>query len=145
MRVDFYHLTATPLEQALPAIAEKVVAGGDRLLIVAEEERLAALDALLWTWRKDSFLPHGLASAPGPARQPVLLSAAMEAANGADHVALADGRWRAEAAAFARAFYFFDAAHLDEARGAWRSLGQAEGVARHYWRQNEGGRWEEGP
>ena len=38
MQVDFYHLTATPLERALPQIAERVLASGGRLLIVAEPE-----------------------------------------------------------------------------------------------------------
>ena len=35
--VDFYHLSATPLERALPQICEKVLAGGEKLLIVGEE------------------------------------------------------------------------------------------------------------
>ena len=33
MQVDFYHLVHTPLERALPQIAEKVVASGARLLL----------------------------------------------------------------------------------------------------------------
>ena len=35
VQVDFYHLTRMPLERALPQVAEKVVANGARLLIVA--------------------------------------------------------------------------------------------------------------
>ena len=144
MRVDFYHLTAAPVERALPSICEKLLAGGERLLVVAEEPLLAALDGLLWTFAADSFLPHGRAGAATPEAQPILLSEEPEPLNGARNVALADGRWREEALAFERAFYFFGASHLDEARAAWRALKGREGVERRYWKQVDG-RWVEGP
>lgn len=144
MPVDFYHLAASPLEKVLPAICQKVVAGGGRLLIVADEPMLADLDRLLWTYAADSFLPHGRADAAGAEAQPILLSAELSASNGATNVALADGRWREEALGFERAFYFFDAGHLDEARTAWRSLKDAEGVEPRYWKQVDG-RWVQGP
>ena len=144
MHVDFYHLTASPLERVLPTIAEKVLAQGNRLLIVAEEPLLAALDRLLWTYAPDSFLPHGAAGAAAAEAQPILLSAEPAAANAASNIALADGRWRPEALQFERAFYFFDSAHLDEARGAWRSLKGADGIEPRYWKQVEG-RWVQGP
>ena len=111
--VDFYHLSASPLERVLPTICERVLASGERLLVVAEEGLLPALDELLWTYAKDSFLPHGIGRA---AKQPILLSSEPVAANGATHIALADGRWREEALGFARTFYFFDNDRLDDAR-----------------------------
>jgi DNA polymerase-3 subunit chi len=144
MHVDFYHLTAKPLERVLPSIAEKVLGAGNRLLIVAEEPLLASLDRLLWTYAPDSFLPHGLAAASGADAQPILLSEAPSAANAATNIALADGRWRPEALQFERAFYFFDSASLDEARGAWRSLKGVDGVEPRYWKQVDG-RWVQGP
>jgi DNA polymerase-3 subunit chi len=140
--VDFYHLSAAPLEKVLPAIAEKVLASGERLLVVADEAQLARLDEQLWTYAKDSFLPHGRGDAEA---QPILLSSEAVAANGATNVALADGAWRDEALSFARTFYFFDAAHLDVARAAWRALkANAEATAR-YWKQDERGKWVQGP
>ncbi len=142
MIVDFYHLAASPLERVLPSIAEKVVAGGERLLVVAEPGLLARLDELLWSYARDSFLPHGRDRAE---TQPILLAAEPEAANGATNIALADGRWRDEALGFARAFYFFDEGARDSARDAWRSLkGRAEVEAR-YWKQDERGKWVQGP
>jgi DNA polymerase III subunit chi len=142
MIVDFYHLTASPLERVLPSVAEKVVAGGGRLLVVAGADQLARLDEALWSYARDSFLPHGRERAES---QPVLLSAEPEAANGATNIALADGRWREQALGFARAFYFFDDSGRDEARDAWRALkGMAEVEAR-YWKQDERGKWVQGP
>ncbi|WP_157220573.1 DNA polymerase III subunit chi [Flavisphingomonas formosensis] len=144
MRVDFYHLAATPVERALPRIAERIVEGGGRLLVVAEERSLLArLDAHLWTYRPDSFLPHGLAGEEGEADQLVLLSNAPVPLNAARAVALVDGRWREEALAFDRAFHFFDSLTIDAARAAWRGLAGRDGIDRYFWRQDEAGRWKE--
>jgi DNA polymerase III subunit chi len=141
--VDFYHLTASPLEKVLPAIAEKVLAGGERLLVVAADEaQLARLDEQLWTYARDSFLPHGRGAAEA---QPVLLSSDPVATNGATNLALADGQWRDEALAFARSFYFFDSAHLDTARAAWRALKARPEATARYWKQDERGKWVQGP
>lgn len=142
MIVDFYHLTASPLERVLPSIAEKVVGGGERLLVVAEPDLLGRLDELLWGYARDSFLPHGRERAES---QPILLSDVPKPANGAVNVALADGRWRDEALAFARAFYFFDNETRDGAREAWRALKSRPEVEARYWKQDERGKWVQGP
>ncbi|WP_298671348.1 DNA polymerase III subunit chi [uncultured Sphingomonas sp.] len=144
MQVDFYHLTITPLDRALPQIAEKVVASGNRLLIVAAgEQQRIALDRLLWSYAPDSFLPHAQAGAGDDGAQPVLIAAEVDPANGAKHVALVDGAWRDAALAFERAFHFFDEETIEAARAAWRGLQAHEGVERRYWKQNDAGRWEQ--
>ena len=142
MIADFYHLAASPLERVLPSICEKVLAGGARLVVVADETLLARLDEQLWTYSKDGFLPHGRER---PETQPVLLSEHPVPANGATHIALADGRWRDEALGFERAFYFFDSASLDGARAAWRALKARPEVESRYWKQDERGKWLQGP
>lgn len=146
MQVDFYHLAAVPLERVLPRIAERLLGDGQRLLVIAGEDGLAArLDADLWTYAADSFLPHGRAEEEGAPDQPVLISPSADAVNGARNIAIADGLWRDEALAFDRAFYLFDGATIGEARGAWRALGLREDIVRRYWKQDEEGRWREGP
>lgn len=144
MRVDFYQLSAAPLERVLPQLAERVLAGGGRLLVVhGDGERLRALDRLLWTYQPDGFLPHARAGSDDDAAQPVLLSERTAAGNGARNVLLADGRWRDEALAFDRVFHLFDEEGVADARAAWRALTGRDGVTRRYWRQDEGGRWEQ--
>jgi len=144
LQVDFYHLTVTPLERALPQIAEKVLASGARLLIVAADEaRRAALDRLLWTYTDDSFLPHALIGAGDDAAQPVLIAGDVNAANGARNIALVDGVWRDDALDFDRAFHFFDEEAIRDARLAWKALADRDGVVRRYWKQNDAGRWEQ--
>jgi DNA polymerase-3 subunit chi len=144
MQVDFYHLTRTPLDRALPRIAERIVENGGRLLIVAEGDAAQArLDQLLWSYAPESFLPHGRAGGEDDARQPVLIAGSPEAANGARNIALADGVWREEALGFDRAFHFFDEDRIAEARAAWKGLADREDVERRYWKQNDAGKWEQ--
>ncbi|MEN2784879.1 DNA polymerase III subunit chi [Sphingomonas qilianensis] len=144
MQVDFYHLTTTPLERALPQIAEKVLSSGARLLIVAESAtQRAALDRLLWSYAPESFLPHAEAGGSSDAAQPVLISSEATPVNGAQRIALVDGAWREEALGFERAFHFFDGERILEARAAWKALAARDGVERRYWKQNDNGRWEQ--
>jgi len=144
MQVDFYHLTATPLERALPSIAQRVVAGGGRLLIVSgDEAQRGAIDRLLWSYSPESFLPHGQAGGGDDATQPVLIAAEVAPANAAANVALIDGEWRDEALGFDRTFHFFDADRIADARIAWKSLADRAGVERRYWKQDGAGKWEQ--
>lgn len=143
MQVDFYHLTARPLDRVLPRIAERVLATGGRLLVVSgAPAQCEALDKALWTYSPDSFLPHAQAGAGDDAAQPVLIAGEPLAANGARSIALADGVWRDDALAFDRAFHFFDDDRIAEARTAWRALADRPGVERRYWKQTASG-WEQ--
>ena len=144
MQVDFYHLTAQPLERVLPRIAERVVETGGRLLVVAESaDQRSALDRLLWTYAPDSFLPHAQADGEGDAAQPILITQHPAAANAARNIALADGVWREESLGFDRAFHFFGEDRIAQARAAWKALADRTGIERRYWKQNENGRWEQ--
>lgn len=149
MRVDFYHLTRSGPDSITGILAEKLLGSGEHLLIIAGDEAiLEKLDTALWTAKPDSFLPHTVAGKEGndDTAEPVLLSQTPEdAPNGASNILLADGVWRDEALAYARTFYLFDAATIDAARNAWKMLGTKEDIERHYWKQDEQGRWAEGP
>jgi DNA polymerase-3 subunit chi len=143
VQVDFYQLGATAVEQVIASIAEKVLAGDGRLLIVAEDEPfLARLDRMLWDAGPTSFLPHGIAGGAEDARQPVLLSTSTDAPNQARNMLIADGQWRDSALTYDRSFFLFDAATLEGARLAWKLLSGREGVERHYWAQVDG-RWKQ--
>ena len=141
MQVDFYQLAGTPAEQVIATLAEKIVEGDGRLLIVAEEEaQLARLDRMLWDQGPASFLPHGIAGGADDARQPILLSTSPDAPNQARNMLIADGLWREAALTYDRSFYLFDSDTLEGARLAWKLLAGREGVERRYWTR-EGGKW----
>lgn len=141
MRVDFYQLGGAALETVVASIAAKLLAEGGRLLLVAEDPLLLArLDRQLWQEGPTSFLAHGIAGGSDDARQPILLSSTPDAPNLARNLMIADGQWRDAALAFDRAFFLFDAAAIEDARFAWKTLAGRAGVERRYWAQ-EGGRW----
>jgi DNA polymerase-3 subunit chi len=145
MQVDFYQLSRDPVETVIPSIARRILEDGGRLLVVSgDRPQLDRVSQGLWSAGPETYLANDHADAPAPDIQPILLSAACAPANGACHVALADGHWREEALGFERAFYFFDEATIDEARAAWRALGKAEGVTPRFWKQ-DGGKWRRGP
>jgi len=147
-RVDFYRLTRDPVERVLPAIAGRILANGDRLLVVAGPAmQRQAIDEALWTLQPASFLPHGAAGSPDEAIEPILIAGTLAAPppNGATHLALADGEWREVALGFARVFLLFDNSRIDDARALWRSLAARDDVDNRFWKQDENGRWSEGP
>ena len=141
MQIDFYQLAGTPPEQVIASIAEKVIDGEGRLLIVADDEAyLAKLDRILWDQGGTSFLPHALAGGADDARQPILLSMSPDAPNQARNMLIADGVWREAALTYDRSFYLFDTGTLEAARLAWKLLAGREGVERRYWAR-EGVKW----
>ncbi|MEA1071335.1 DNA polymerase III subunit chi [Sphingomonas sp. LY160] len=141
MRVDFYQLGQAPPEGIIAALASKLIAEGQRLLVVAAEEAtLARLDRILWDQGATSFLPHGVSGGVDDAAQPILLSSGTDAPNLARNMLIADGEWREAALGYDRAFYLFDDVTLEGARMAWKLLAGRDGVERNFWAL-EAGRW----
>ena len=142
--VWFYHLERTGPEQALPELLEKTLQRGWKALVrVRETERLAHLDGWLWTYRDESFLPHGPDDEAAAARQPILLTTGFENANGADALFLVDGAEPGDLGGFTRCVVLFDGgdeAQLAVARAQWSAI-KATGVSVSYWKQQARG-WE---
>ncbi|MEM6266353.1 MAG: DNA polymerase III subunit chi [Pseudomonadota bacterium] len=141
MKVDFWQLSRDPAEKVVALIAARVLASGERLLVVSRDPaQREAISRELWhAPPAESFLANGEASAPGAERQPILLSETAEPANQASHVIYADGEFRG-ADGFARAFLLFDEASLTAARATWRSLDGLDALERAFFRQ-DGGKW----
>jgi len=143
MRVDFYQLAGEDPKAILAAIAGKLLATGERLLVVADDPALLAkVGRSLWEEGGASFLAHAMEGGSDDQRQPILLSTGEVAANRARNIALIDGKWRDAALHFDRAFLIFDAADAETARGAWRKLLQGGKAELHYWERADG-RWEQ--
>jgi DNA polymerase III subunit chi len=142
----FYHLAGQTLEQVLPALLHKSLERGWRVVVQASsDERVEALDAHLWTWRDDAFLPHGTSRDAEAAQQPIVLTANAENPNGATVRFLVDGaNLAADAAGYERIVLLFDGEDpeaVEMARVRWREA-KASGVEVTYWKANEQGRWE---
>lgn len=143
--VLFYHLEQQPLERVLPILLERTLERGWKAVVqTGTPERLEAVDSLLWTWKEDSFLPHGTARDGRPELQPVFLTTEDVNPNGAGVRFLVDGADVARFTGYVRVVILFDGADpaaLDTARRQWKAV-KAEGLAATYWQQSAGGKWE---
>ena len=139
----FYHLERSSLEQVLPGLLEKTLQKGWRALVRVTPANVNDIDEMLWTYRADSFLPHGRADAEHPDRQPVLLTESGENLNSAQTLFIVDESELGPTEEFARCFIIFDGRNdqsVQHARNRWRSLKDG-GASLQYWKQDEEGRW----
>ena len=142
--VLFYHLENQPLERVIPVLLEKTLERGWTAVVEAgSRERAEALDAALWTYRDDSFLPHGVAGEPTDPLQPVLITTDAANGNGANVRFFVDRAVPRDVGTYERIVYLFSGHDPDavaEARTAWKAL-STPGNAVTYWQQDPGGRW----
>lgn len=139
----FYHLETQPLERVLPQLLEKTLERGWRAVIeTASRERAEALDGLLWTFRDDSFVPHGIAGGEVDADQPVLITTEADNPNGANVRFFVDRAVPQSTEGYERVVLMFsghDPDAVTEARAAWKALQPGNVVT--YWQQDDAGRW----
>lgn len=142
--VLFYELDRQRLESALVSLLERSLERDWRAVVQAtSRERIDALDSYLWTYREESFLPHGLAGGARQERQPVILCEGDENPNGASVRFFVDGAEIGDVSPYERAVYLFDGRDEEDralARTRWRAAADA-GHDVTYWKQDESGRW----
>jgi DNA polymerase-3 subunit chi len=141
----FYHLQGQKLEAVLPALLEKSLERGWKAVVQgSSEERIEALDAHLWTYRDDGFLPHGTWREPEAAQQPVLLTLNENNPNEAAVRFLIDGAaMPVDPESYRRIVLMFDGEDeeaVTTARTYW-SAAKAKGFEATYWQADGKGRW----
>ncbi len=139
----FYHIEHTSLDAAIAPLVEKCLERKWRVVIVGHEDTLERLNKALWTFREDSFLPHGRTKTDA-ARHPVLLSTEATSVNGAKVALLLDGSDVATET-FERAMVVFDGGDETaraKARQQYKAATDNGGKAR-YFQQERGGAWKE--
>ena len=144
--VLFYHLQNMSLESVLPPLLEKSLERGWRVVVQStSSERTEALDAHLWTYSDDSFLPHATARASDAQDQPIILSAEEGNPNGANVRFLVDNAaLPVDTDSYERVVLVFngeDAEALAVARQAWKDC-KTRGFDVTYWQTDERGRWQ---
>ncbi len=143
--VLFYHLERASLESVLPGLLEKTLERGWRAVVrTGSQDQIEALDGHLWTYRDDSFLPHGATGED--ANQPVWLTSGDDAPNNPQILFLVGGGQTelATVGGLDRCVMIFDG-NDEEAVGAARGFWKETAAAGHgatYWKQSEAGRWE---
>ncbi|MGZ5917573.1 MAG: DNA polymerase III subunit chi [Methyloceanibacter sp.] len=143
--VYFYHLERKTLEDVLPGLLERSLERGWRVGVqAASEERVEALDTLLWTYREDSFLPHGTSREGSPSAHPIYLTIAEDNPNNAQVRFLVDGAELADVSSYVRVVFMFDGRDPEavaRARARWHTA-KDKGHAVSYWQQDADGRWQ---
>ena len=142
----FYHLKGQTVEQVLPPLLQKSLERGWRVVVQASsDERVDGLDAHLWTWRDDTFLPHGTWRDSEAAEHPILLTVNEGNPNRAGVRFLVEGAPMPEdAASYNRLVLLFDGEDpeaVETARTRW-SEAKAAGFDVTYWQADERGRWQ---
>lgn len=141
----FYHLRGQKLEGVLPPLLTKSLQRGWRVIVQGvSQERIEALDSFLWTYRDDSFLPHGTWQETEAASQPILLTPESDNPNNANVRFLIDGApLPDDAASYQRLVVVFDGDDeevLANARRYWTEA-KASGHDATYWQADADGRW----
>jgi len=156
--VLFYHLQNMSLESVLPPLLEKSLERNWRVVVQStSQERIDALDAHLWTYREDSFLPHatwraGAAGRAGDAGraedaqdQQIVLAGEEGNTNLANVRFLIDNAaLPSDSGTYDRMVLVFngdDGEALAIARDAWTDC-KARGFEVTYWQADERGRWQ---
>lgn len=152
--VWFYHLERQRVEAVLPGLVEKSRQRGWRVVIETPlTEHMQSLDLLLWTYRDDSFVPHGTSADADPESQPVYLTTGSESPNeaevrflvaGADPLACLERGPASGEALPQRVVVLFDGRDTEavaRAREGWRALKTSAHVL-SYWQQGDEGGWQ---
>ena len=145
----FYHLEQSSLEQILPDILGKTYAKGWRALVKVgpllgvPNVQLKRFDDYLWTFRKDSFLPHGRDDEPMAEHHPILLSTDCQSLGDADVVILIGGAEMDNVEGAQRCITILDGnddADKAIARGRWKRA-KSDDLSVAYWKQDDFGKW----
>ena len=144
--VLFYHLQDMTIENVLPPLLEKSLERGWRVVVQStSEERTEVLDAHLWTYREDSFLPHATWRVADAGDQPIILAVEEGNPNRANVRFLVDNApLPADSDIYERVVLLFngdDADALAAARRSWTDC-KARGFDVTYWQADDRGRWQ---
>jgi DNA polymerase III subunit chi len=143
--VLFYHLERQPVEQILPGLLERTLERGWRAVVqIGVAERIDAIDTLLWTYKADSFLPHGTLVEGQSLDHPIVLMATEANPNQATVRFLIEGAPLGNLHCYTRVVIMFDGRNdvaVAAARTDWKTA-KASGATCTYWQQSLEGRWE---
>ena len=140
----FYHLEHATVESVLPMLLEKSLEKGWRCLVKTTPDTLQYFDEFLWSFKDDSFLPHGRDDEPLADLSPVILSSTLQAADGADVVILLGGEDIEELSGVTRCLFMINGKNSDDvqnARARWVRLKKL-GANLSYYQQDDRGRWQ---
>ncbi len=144
--VLFYHLERSTLEQVLPSLLEKCLERQWHVVVqTGNMQGAEELNRMLWSYKDDSFLPHGTQKNGSEAMQPVFITDNDANPNKASVRFLLDGSELGDISDYTRVIFIFkghDMEAVAQARENWKIVKAADHEAT-YWQQNSQARWEQ--
>ena len=134
--VIFLEVSQSRMESRACEVAEEIYARGSRLQIIAlDQEQAERLDDLLWTFKPETFIPHGLwAGTPSEPTAPVIITSRKEAVEGMDSLVMMGYGDVGLVSQFSQAYHLVvvdNQERLDGSRGYWTLLKDAGFSLRH--------------
>lgn len=143
--VRFYHLQKQSEQQVLPMLVRKAYEQGHRIVVKCNNsEQVEAINAHLWTFDANSFLPHGCAKDGHAEMQPIWITDQDERPNEADVLILMHGATSDKMHDFTLCCEMLngqDAQGVQDARTRWKMYKEQEFEVT-YWQQSDRGAWE---
>lgn len=144
MEIRFYHLLQQDLQDALPQIIAMAYGRDMRSMIKCPDAAtMNLLDKALWSYRADSFLPHGTEKDTDPEKQPIYLTLSDENTNAADLLVLVNGVSSENVSDYNLCCEVFDGLEQDvvqKNREKWMAYKNA-GYELIYYQQDNSGKW----
>lgn len=139
--VRFYHMETSTLESALPALLNKAVSQGNVIVQSNTPQNVETLNTHLWTYKTDSFLPHGSAKNGNPEEQPIWLTDKKENPNNSEILILTHGATNENIKDYKLCCIMLngnDENAVAEARTRWKEY-KDKGLEITYWQQGPNG------
>ena len=144
--IRFYHLERQNLDTVLPMLLTKALEKGHKILVrTPNEAETERLNTHLWTFKENSFLPHGSAKDGKAEHQPIWITDKDENENNADVLILTHGQDIEDKSDYALICDIFDGNNeemLSAARARWKILKDSNHTLT-YWQQSANGGWEQ--
>ena len=144
--IRFYQLQTQSLEIALPQLLGKALDNKHRVLVrVKDSKEAERLNTMLWSYKKDSFLPHGTKKTGYEADQPIFISEEQDNPNKADTLFIIESDKTEDLSNFKLCCEIFDGKNdeaVKAARSKWKSY-KDDGHNITYWQQTAKGSWED--
>lgn len=141
-QIRFYHLMRTSEDMAIASIAAKAFQTGKRVLVRVKDGAQAELiNNALWTFKADSFVPHGTAKDGDAELQPVFIGVDGQNVNGAEILILSSAVAHEAMDVFDLRCEMLDGEDEEKilaARARWKEY-RAQGLDVSYWQETEQG------
>lgn len=144
--VRFYHLLHRGVADVVPELVMKGLERGEHIIVRTQDAQMREyLDEHLWTFKADSFVPHGAGKDAHGARQPVWITEGDDNPNNATILMLAGAGAVGAIDDYKLCCVIFDGrddGQVKAARAQWKLWQADAGIALTYWQQNEKGGWD---